>query len=347
MPGVRKLAFVLAAYGGALAISGILPALFVENAQGRLAAHGAGLTMLYSPGAVTLEHRGARVKLEFVGARRGAIPQGFDAQPARVNLIRGGAPPMHLNTWSGVIYRDLYPGVTLRFIARNGRIESEYLLAPGAGARRIRLRYRGAKPHLDGTALALDGFDPSFRETIPAIYEFSSSGARTPIAGGFAIARSGIVSFRISGRHATAPLVIDPAFSFASSIGGSGTEKATGVALDGAGAIYVAGYTDSPDFPGGGASRGGVDAFIVKFDPTGANVVYATYFGGSGDDRAFGIGRRARPRAHRGLDHITRSARGRGPANASRGRQRRVRRQARSHRRNPSVQYLSGRIGRR
>jgi hypothetical protein len=299
LPGVcRKLAFVLAAYGGALAFSGVMPALFVESAQGNLAGRAAGLTVLFAPGAVTLEHGDARVKLEFIGASRSAIPQGFDAQPARVNLLRGGAPPAHLKTWGGVIYRDLYPGVTLRFIARNGRIESEYLLAPGADPRRIRLRYRGARPRLDGAALALDGFDPSFRETIPGIYEFSSRGARAPVAGGFAIARSGVVGFRISRRHPKAPLMIDPAFSFAANIGGGGTEKATGVALDGAGAIYVAGYTDSPDFPGGGASRGGVDAFVMKFDPTGANVVYATYFGGAGDDRAFGIAVDAQGRAH-------------------------------------------------
>jgi hypothetical protein len=37
------------------------------------------------------------------------------------------------------------------------------------------------------------------------------------------------------------------------------------------------------------ANRGGVDSFVVKFDPAGASLVYATYIGGNSDDRAAGI----------------------------------------------------------
>ncbi|MEI9811155.1 MAG: SBBP repeat-containing protein [Acidobacteriota bacterium] len=36
-------------------------------------------------------------------------------------------------------------------------------------------------------------------------------------------------------------------------------------------------------------NRGGVDAFVVKLDPAGSSLLYATYIGGLGDDRAAGI----------------------------------------------------------
>ena len=52
---------------------------------------------------------------------------------------------------------------------------------------------------------------------------------------------------------------------------------------------YVTGWTASTNLPVRNAfqshSGGGVDAFVAKFDPTGA-LAYCTYLGGAGDDRA-------------------------------------------------------------
>ena len=83
-----------------------------------------------------------------------------------------------------------------------------------------------------------------------------------------------------------APLV------FSTYFGGSSTDIASAVAVDAGGNTYITGWTASTDLPVKNAfqpqSGGGVDAFVAKFDPTG-DLVYCTYLGGSGDDRAFGI----------------------------------------------------------
>ena len=82
--------------------------------------------------------------------------------------------------------------------------------------------------------------------------------------------------------------------------GGSGDDFATGLALDGNGNVYVAGYTNSSDFPvanaaqalPGGGACGSVpcfDAFVAKLDSSGANLIYATYLGGGADDYAQAI----------------------------------------------------------
>ncbi|MFN3648336.1 MAG: fibronectin type III domain-containing protein [Armatimonadota bacterium] len=77
-------------------------------------------------------------------------------------------------------------------------------------------------------------------------------------------------------------------------IGGSEDDRATGVAIDGTGAVYVAGRTASEDFPelngvqqtyGGGGS----DAFVVKLAPSGSAIVYSTYVGGSDTDGSSGV----------------------------------------------------------
>lgn len=95
--------------------------------------------------------------------------------------------------------------------------------------------------------------------------------------------------------------VIDPAppiggnyLRYASFIGGSGIDKATGIAVDASGNIYVAGQTTSPstDFPlSAGAPyktlNGSSDGFVAKIHPAGgggSDLLYSTYLGGNLDD---------------------------------------------------------------
>lgn len=86
-------------------------------------------------------------------------------------------------------------------------------------------------------------------------------------------------------------LKLDPAGSFllySTYLGGSGDEEAMGVAVDSLGNAYVTGWTSSTNFPTSGAvqaSNGGgtSDAFVTKLNPTGSQLVYSTYLGGSGN----------------------------------------------------------------
>ncbi len=75
--------------------------------------------------------------------------------------------------------------------------------------------------------------------------------------------------------------------------GGGGSTMPRNVATDAAGNVYLVGQTFSTDsiaFGGFQNTYGGGewDAFLVKFDANG-NRLWATYYGGSGDDEAFGV----------------------------------------------------------
>jgi len=95
----------------------------------------------------------------------------------------------------------------------------------------------------------------------------------------------------------TAPLAsaasrVQAVTSTATFLGGRGADRAYAVAVDPAGNVYVAGETDSPDFPQTGrldAVGPSTDAFVVKLDPTGSHVLWATVFGGSFADRGLAI----------------------------------------------------------
>lgn len=81
---------------------------------------------------------------------------------------------------------------------------------------------------------------------------------------------------------------------YASFIGGSAYDAAFAVAVDASSQVHVAGETDSSNFPTTpGAfdrSLGGVpDAFVVKLNASGSNLVYGTYLGGAASDLGIGI----------------------------------------------------------
>ena len=90
---------------------------------------------------------------------------------------------------------------------------------------------------------------------------------------------------------------IDPSGSrlvYSTYLGGIGNESGNGIAVDALGNAYVAGGTNSLNFPTtSGAvqpiASGSVDAFVAKLNPTGSGLIYSTYLGGDKYDDASGI----------------------------------------------------------
>ncbi|MGP8243954.1 MAG: SBBP repeat-containing protein [Bryobacteraceae bacterium] len=83
------------------------------------------------------------------------------------------------------------------------------------------------------------------------------------------------------------------ALLYATYLGGTGNDVASGVAVDSLGYAYVAGYTDSLNFPTANAlyasPAGQGDAFVTKLTPSGSGLVFSTYLGGSQVDMASAI----------------------------------------------------------
>ena len=101
------------------------------------------------------------------------------------------------------------------------------------------------------------------------------------------------IGFEVASYDPTRPLVIDPTLSYSTYLGGSGTDKARFVAVDGSGNAYLIGDTTSTDFPVypltnplQPTSGGATDIFVTKLNALGTALVYSTYLGGSGDDTA-------------------------------------------------------------
>ena len=78
------------------------------------------------------------------------------------------------------------------------------------------------------------------------------------------------------------------ALLYSTYLGGSSTDSCYAVAVDSAGSAYVAGGTDSSNFPVTGDRRAvtGRDAFVAKFKPDASALDYSMTFGSTGNERA-------------------------------------------------------------
>jgi hypothetical protein len=135
----------------------------------------------------------------------------------------------------------------------------------------------GGRNEDEGAAIAVDGNGNIYIAGVTASTDFPASGAN---AGGLDIF---VLKLDASGTHVLS----------SSYLGGSRTDDARAIAVDATGNVYVAGVTNSPDFPMKNAGyptlNGDSDAFVLKLSTTGAGLIFSTYLGGSGNDEAHGI----------------------------------------------------------
>ncbi len=141
-------------------------------------------------------------------------------------------------------------------------------------------------------ALAIPVNGRELREQAPCIYQ-ERSGQRVAVEGRFAVDGDGVVRFLVEDYGVARPLIIDPVLLYSTLLGGSGSNAATALAVDSAGAAYVAGLTDFYNLPTASPEQdfnaGGNEVFVAKLNPSGNGLVYCTYVGGSNDDRAYGV----------------------------------------------------------
>src|SRR5216683_171475 len=83
------------------------------------------------------------------------------------------------------------------------------------------------------------------------------------------------------------------ALVYSTYLGGNGTDDGLAIAIDAQGSAYIAGDTNSSNFPLQNpiqpALGGGYDAYLAKLTPAGSALVYCTYLGGVSDDYAYGV----------------------------------------------------------
>jgi len=236
------------------------------------------------------------LRMEFVGAN--ALPElnGTEELPGKKHYLRGDSIAesiTNIPTYAKVIYHDIFPGVDLIFYGYNGRFEFDAIVAPGSDSRKVKLRFEGAsRPVLSaqGDLIMETGGGPVQFHS-PFAYQ-EVEGARKQIAARYRL-KHNEVSFSLGPYDSSHALVIDPTLGYSTYLGSgnkSGRDVANAVAVDAAGNLYLAGDTNSADFPTVNAmfprcassSQGACnEGFIAKLDAGGSRLVYSTYLTGS------------------------------------------------------------------
>jgi len=297
---------------------GKLPLTFEANrgqatSQVDFLSRNSGYTALLSSGNLTLSLRadgvqgadiGAAkrqvqrqaVQVKLLGAAKNALAVGEDVQPGKVNYFFGNNPAnwrTNVPTYGAVRYKNVYPGIDLLYYGNKGRMEFDFELQSGADPGKIQFEIRGADSiDLDSTgALLLKLGTRLLQIRNPSIYQ-QVNGGRIAIGGSYVLTDATHVAFKLAQYDASKPLVIDPVLLYSTYLGGSGDDEVTGIAVDSTGSVYVAGYTDSTNFPlatQGSLPAGSDHVFVSKLDPTGSTLVYTDYIGGNAQDYGFAL----------------------------------------------------------
>ncbi len=137
-----------------------------------------------------------------------------------------------------------------------------------------------------------DGAAPCFDSPMQHASDRSDGHSGRRVNADYVIEADGTVGFRLGPHDPEAGLVIDPSLSvsYATFLGGAGTDAAASIAVDSSGKIYVGGTTTSESTfsetaAGIGPADGPAEFFIAKINPsvTGpSSLVYLTFLGGSG-----------------------------------------------------------------
>jgi hypothetical protein len=157
------------------------------------------------------------------------------------------------------------------------------------GATLVYSTYLGGTANDYGSAIDVDSAGDAFvaGRTCSLDFPITAGSFQTTYGGGCSPSAGG--DAYVSEVNATGSALV-----YSSYLGGSGIDAAYAIAVDASGSAYVAGNTNSTDFPAtAGAFQttngGGYDSFVAKVNPTGSALVFASYLGGSADDTTWGI----------------------------------------------------------
>ena len=222
------------------------------------------LTAKFAPGAFTLQSKSNSIRISFAHANSNVHIDGAELIPGHTSYFLG-RDPAHWKPgarwFNRIVYRDLYPGIDLIFYTKANHLEYDFQIAPYADPTQIDLDFSSAR-NLHTTPegdLFFSGSSNLLHQRKPVIYQ-----GKTIVRGKYAVTAKHHLRFQLAVYDRSKPLVIDPVLVYTTTQHGSRTDSGIGTATDTLGNVYLAGTTNSWDFP---------STFAGPAAPSGANLL--------------------------------------------------------------------------
>jgi hypothetical protein len=243
-----------------------------------------------SPETSNISRKSLRVRFE--GANNEVEALGLEKSQARFNFYRGNNPENWTTAapaYHRIRYVDLYPNIDLVVFEQNALIKQEFHVKQGGAVEDIRLRYEGADSmeiNQEGQLEIRCGPKVLIEDT-PLSYQVIN-GKKVIIPSEYVMEGKDRIRFRANSHNPRHTLVIDPSLLYSTFLGGKRSDDAEGIAVDLHLNAYIVGTTWSPDFPTTpGAYDNELDrpdVFLTKLNPSGSEILFSTFLGGSKED---------------------------------------------------------------
>ena len=192
--------------------------------------------------------------------------------------------------YQGITYKNIYPGIDLRYYTDNGKLKYDLIVHPGADPNRIAMQYEGVDGlSVNNNRLLLKTSVGEVKEMEPYSYQAGNNG-REVINVKYRVSKENIVRFDVKNYNSSRVLVIDPTLVFCTFTGSKASNWGFTATPGPDGTFFAGGIVFGDGFPVSTGAyepsfRGGTfDVGIMKFSSNGRNRIYATYIGGNGNE---------------------------------------------------------------
>jgi hypothetical protein len=248
-------AFAVDLFGGALPDLRDFPTAFEEN-RGQFPPdvnYGArlrGTQLGVSPSGLRLETtangHSACIRITWKKARlQSPAIFGENELPTNANYVFGSDRRrwlLGIHTFGRIRVAGIRPGIDLIVYTEDDHFEYDLILQPHVDPSSLAFQLEGAEHAMishDGD-LILDHQGLVFRQKKPRVYQ-EHNGQKREIATGYILEGKSTVSFQFAAYDRSRALIVDPALSFTSVFGGSGSDVPKDIAVDGDGQHLSAG----------------------------------------------------------------------------------------------------------
>jgi hypothetical protein len=151
---------------------------------------------------------------ELMGTNDSVAGVGRQRLASVTNYLRGPSSGWlkGIPNFGQVQYSGVYRGIDLLYYASEKQLEFDFVVAPGARPREIRLRLFGGNPRYDSTGIVVNGHGVMACFHSPRAYQIIA-GRRTPVSSEWKLA-SGILTLKLGKYDRSRELIVDPIVTY-------------------------------------------------------------------------------------------------------------------------------------